>query len=922
MAYENVQFTGSNFCMGPQNGTMCSLDTTSTTTVLKIKNLTGGAIMDLNLSSNIITANPRLEYVGPYNLSTVKDDLTFFTFEKVSDSVCMIKRWATRVAFRELLLKEQIVKSTSGDERYNAIDFAVEYYQRTFTYPNEYYNYLDMSSVENVRTGTKFFLGPSSDTSNLGATETVTVSHIIDYIGGQRVYLTAPIQYQYSIGDLITFYSHVYIFSSDGYAGDENKGTLFKIDAYSWITQEVDLKAIYKKISASKWCPAVGAVASIVGTNMLFVRPYDSYQIWRSMFLNNVKANKSTTFPVYDVVFNDYSVYKLQSETTLRDDAGVRTNYDWVLYNYQSDTLLPYTSSIVTWSNQNIVTGYNKNVDIEAQVRDQFHVGLRDVDLNFYVEGDTGALLDPLSGLVTTDIDGRATINYRSGSSYSGHTAINTRGAGSSTSTGSQYVWTANNIISMVNANPEYVGAKQIIPSPAFLFGFRQILDWYRHYNSVSHTYYDPYISLFAKSFFTSPGGDWGSGGGFYSPSVVQTWLPLLYRGSSQTDAPRLFEGGGFTNWPYPVYGAGFIGNQIKLVLDITSSLSAKAVNYYLLYTTAGIDSAHVPYIQIKAPEESSWRYIDQLKLSLHTYWVSGVAYDYLWGDVRVDQFVFVEDAVPQFWSEKNPINTNIWLRLRPFAFSLDLDTLKIWVREISYEGDTGFVDFGDYITLTTFNAGSGVLGIEVTCNPPVDFHYGSLVYVRIEVYDEALDPNFIYVEYWFEVTLDYKSPYLTNLSPSREQQNVSVDTQISFEVWDDGTGVDISSLECLLNSRRMHPDNIEIEEVSRYHYTVRYTPPEKLYYGKDYKVTVKVEDLTPERNALNDAYLFYTETSAGVSIIDPVPSQCKRGMSRFEPIEVKVLADGNGIDLGSVVMNVYEKTVEPKKMSIVYRVS
>jgi hypothetical protein len=27
---------------------------------------------------------------------------------------------------------------------------------------------------------------------------------------------------------------------------------------------------------------------------------------------------------------------------------------------------------------------------------------------------------------------------------------------------------------------------------------------------------------------------------------------------------------------------------------------------------------------------------------------------------------------VPKFWSEKNPTDTNIWIRLRPFAFSLN----------------------------------------------------------------------------------------------------------------------------------------------------------------------------------------------------------------------------------------------------------
>ncbi len=937
MSYENIRLAQSNFCLGPQSGTICTIDTTNPQTVLRIKALGGSTIIDLSLSSNILNSNIRLEYVGPSNLTEVRDNLIFFTFEKVSDSICMIKRWETRLAYRELLLKEEVVKYTTGNERFNAIDFAVEYYHRKFTRPNEYYNYLDMDNVDNIKTGTRLFIGPSTDTTNLGATEAATVSHIINYINGKRVYLTAPLQYQYTIDDMITFYSHVYIYSSEGYANDSTKGTLFKLDAYTWNTTEIDTKAIYKRITGSRWCPMVGGIASIVGPNILFVKPYDSYLNWQSLFMSNVEADNNTIFQVYDVIFDNYSIYKLQKKITLKDDDGKKTTYTWDNYNIQADSLLPYTNSVVTWLDQSIVTGYNKNVDINVQARDQFHVGLRDVYINFYKSGDQDALFDPLSGAVTTDLNGKAIINYRSGVTYNGHTIISTRATGSSLSTGSGYTWTSNNIISYPNTNP-VVKLMFQLKSFSSVFGNLKLL-WstfrrIRRESSVEIYWEIPYISVFGKSFFTSPGGDWGDttnedyGNLFLHTDEVARWLPMLYRGlSKQTDAPSYSNSGyGFENWPYGVLTMNapfFIGNQIRLVNDFISTNDVISLTDFLLYRKNGIlTDIYPPFVKIKQPDETGHLQISQLKLSLHTHWVDGKAYDELFTTVKINQFVFVEDAIPKFWSEKNPIDTNIWIRLRPFAFSLNNNTLRMWVREVSYIGDTGLYEVTNSLTLTNFDAGGGMLGIEALYNPPQDFLYGSLIFVRIEVYDRAYIPNFIYTEYWFKITPDYKAPYLINLSPDREEINVAVDTTIHFEIIDEGTGIDIESLECLINSVRMNSDYLNIEIVSKYHIKVNYTPPENLFFSKDYKVSIKVQDTSPNENRMNDSYTFYTTDSTGVLIVDPNPGVCKGGMNRFQDVSVKVLADGNGVDVDSIRMQVFNKDVHPRILPIIYRIA
>jgi hypothetical protein len=930
MAHENIEIAQSNFCLGPQSGTICTIDTTNPQTVLRIKDTGGSTITTLNLSTNIIGELLGVEYVGPTNLTGLVDGLIFFTVEKVNTTSCMIRRWETRTTFSELNLKEQVIKSNSGHYRYNLSAFAVEYYHRSFSMPNAYYSYLDMDDTSNIGTGTKLILGPSSDADNLGATETATVSHLASYIGGIRVYLTAPLTYQYRADDQITFYSHVYLNSIDGYAGDPDKGSLYKFNAYSWSSAGVNNKALYKKVTVAKWCPQVAAVASIVGTNMLFVRPYDSYLNWRSMFLNNVADDNNTVFPVYDVIFDGQSIYKLQDKITLREDNGSKNTYNWSSYNYQADTLSPYTNSINLWMEQSIVTGYEKNVDLNVKVRDQYHVALRDVNVNLYKSGDGGALFDPLNGQATTDVNGEATIIYRSGTTYTGHTEITARADRSSSSTGSQYVWTSNNVISFPSANPITNLLFQKKEISGDLVNLKQITENYMWPSDDGGGGVDwnlPSISLFGKSYFTTPGGHWGPAGtaGFCAPTVVETWLPELYAGSAedQLDAPRAPNP--FNNWPYPPSLSGDfpIPNQIRLVEDFTSEGMIKSLTDFLVYDDSpGPGGGDPPSTIIFQPDETGSLTFSQLNLAHHTHWVDGVAQDELWTYVNIDQFIFVEDAIPVFWSDKNPVDTNIWLRLRPFAFSLDSTTFRMWVRESSYYGDTGYYEVTSLVQLTPFDAGAGVIGLEVLYDPPQDFYHNSIVFVRLEVYDLAASPNYIYTDYWFNIIPDYKAPYLDNLSPSRQQDLVDVNTQIYFEIKDVGTGIDIDSLECLLNSRLVDASGLNIEKVSRYHYKVTYTPPQALYYNKQYKVTVKVNDSSENANRMNDSYYFYTAPSEGIEFTDFDPAFCKHGIKRFDNVSLVALATGYGIDRDTIKLQVFDKDVNPNITPIVYRIS
>jgi hypothetical protein len=413
---------------------------------------------------------------------------------------------------------------------------------------------------------------------------------------------------------------------------------------------------------------------------------------------------------------------------------------------------------------------------------------------------------------------------------------------------------------------------------------------------------YDTDMLVFCKTYFTSPGGDWINP----SPhaSEVPSYLPHLITGFQ--DGPQE----GFFGWQ----DASNPGENhvIRQVADAEGEGRVMGVGDFETYNDR---------LRQVGPAEHDLQ-MSQLKMSQHTNWVGGIAYDELFTDVSINQFIFVEDAIPKFWSEKNPIDTNIWIRLRPFAFDLNPATLKFYVKEVSYEGDTGYVDMAPYLTVTPFDAGGGIDGLDVLCNPPVDFHYNAVVYVRIEVYDSAATPNFIWVDYWFSIIPDYRFPYLENLNPSREQDNVPVDTNIYFEIKDVGVGVDIDTLEMTVNSRIVVPTSVT--KVDDNHYIVDHDLADDLQFNKSVLVNVKVRDLSGNANLMNDSYRFYTTPSEEVWYVDFEPGECKRGMPRYSSIRFITLDAGSGVDKETIRVQVLEREATEKFniVPIVYRIS
>ena len=97
-------------------------NTSSSITIVRFKNTSGGLISDYGLSSNIPTSNELLaiEYVGPLNEGGLVDGTTYFTLEKENSTTCHIKRWELNDPLNQLDLKQTITKTTSAGIYYDA----------------------------------------------------------------------------------------------------------------------------------------------------------------------------------------------------------------------------------------------------------------------------------------------------------------------------------------------------------------------------------------------------------------------------------------------------------------------------------------------------------------------------------------------------------------------------------------------------------------------------------------------------------------------------------------------------------------------------------------------------------------------------------------------------------------------------------
>lgn len=855
----NINIDHNKFCLGPVAGSFFTIDTSSIYTRFIFKNQSGGVLDTYIASTNIVDDVLSLCYIGPTNLGNVPNMSVFVTLEKVSNSVCSVKIWEADTNIKQMNLKKNIIKYRSGSYNYNALSLCTENRKILFDDNNEGgKNYIDVNSSDFVSVGSKLFLGPSTAPNTPNATEFVYVS----FIDGNRLYLSSDIVNQYLEGDSITFCDSMYLFSYSGKDEVPNKGALYRLSFYNGSVLDYNLNGVYRAVVFSRWCSYFNLLVFGVGDNMIFLDPYDFYIKNRSMNLSNFLYEYDERAYVYDVEFDGYDVFKLMDKGITYSDDGEQIIEDWAnsnKYNFNKDSLLPYTHNLLMFVDKNKLIGPMDTTNIEIVARDQYNVGLLDVTVRFFINmsGDQGAVIDPDTNLIITDSNGKGSISYTNGSVYSGVTELSCKADKRSTYTGTEFVWSYTGIYSDVSVSEK----------PMFIFQDKELYSS-SFFKSMPNSLYVDNISI-AKSYFCNPLGD--------------------------------------------------VNNRFPSAGDLDSTFLSQVDDFISTYYLNHHSDFNI-YNNIRQLYYSWSMSFSQLKQSRHVYWYDGHFEDDLITNTKLNQFVFVEDAVPKFFSEKNNINTDIWLRLRPFSHSLNKDTLSVKIREKSFKFDTGFIDVTSSIYSFYFDAGSGLQGIELLYDPAGDFFYDSVVYVNVSVYDYNSVPNYINLDYYFIITPDFKIPYIDNLYPPIEATDVSINTGLSFYINDVGAGVDINSLYVSINSMSIIPDDIIKVDDNRYGVFFNNL---SLLYSREYSIHIGVNDLSKYKNRLNFGYSFKTADSGSPIIERIYPNACNMGIDKYSDIKYLLLSGGYGLDKGSINFNVGGFNVKnrTKFNDILYRI-
>lgn len=278
-------------------------------------------------------------------------------------------------------------------------------------------------------------------------------------------------------------------------------------------------------------------------------------------------------------------------------------------------------------------------------------------------------------------------------------------------------------------------------------------------------------------------------------------------------------------------------------------------------------------------------------------------------GDVTVYQYDFIVSASPVPFSYRNPVDTDISIRLSNYVYPLSSGTVSLYVDGTENEP----------LVVTPFYSGLG--GFDAVWENVSVFEYDQQVNVEWHVYDTAPTPNEIIFRYWFKTVPDTIGPRISNVSPADNATDVAVDECISFTIRDYETGVNMDTLEFYVNNRLVGADKLTISELSSEDgYSITYCPEENFLYGDEIAVSVYVEDISDNKNYLFYVYSFTTIESKAPVVVSSIPRPCREYIKTDATVEVDIVDGGNGLDSESISIDVDDNPANNRKTPIIYR--
>jgi len=266
-------------------------------------------------------------------------------------------------------------------------------------------------------------------------------------------------------------------------------------------------------------------------------------------------------------------------------------------------------------------------------------------------------------------------------------------------------------------------------------------------------------------------------------------------------------------------------------------------------------------------------------------------------GETTLKVSNFLLDASPRPHSIKNPIDTDIFIRLGNFVDPFDEDSFVLYIDEV--EQPTLLVE--------GFTGGNG--GFNVTWTNTTQFRYDARVNVRWEFRDTSIPSNLYGISYPFYTVQDLAGPRISGLVPPHDATDIPIRTTLQFEVEDFENGIDISTLVMYVNNVKVVDGETGTLQTIQYQnlkgYTVRYTHNEPWLYGDLIPVAIFIQDTSKNDNETFFSYSFTTEGSIAPALINLKPLECTVAVPVGTHVRLDIIDGGHGLDKDSIVLSV-----------------
>ncbi len=171
----------------------------------------------------------------------------------------------------------------------------------------------------------------------------------------------------------------------------------------------------------------------------------------------------------------------------------------------------------------------------------------------------------------------------------------------------------------------------------------------------------------------------------------------------------------------------------------------------------------------------------------------------------------------------------------------------------------------------------------------------GETWFYAVTAYDEVPNENSA-VNTAEETAADTTAPYLANQDPAPDATEVTRDSNISFDILDDGTGVDASTLSMAVNGITVTPSAVVTPIAGGIH--VDFDPAGPFSYNEHVMVAVRVDDNSS--NELHEVYYFDTTSDTQAPQVTNKAFDANAGTVTFH-----IEDDISGVDVTTLVFQV-----------------